>query len=381
MPDRRTARRRGFHGCAEAAGRASGARRERAGGAVADAGGVVRGFRLLGRQLHQRAADPPAAVDLQVLVLDFAVDVAGGVDVQALAHREVALEPPGDLSRVNRRGALEQTGLLDVQQLGAVQFRFHRAFHDQRVAGADFPRQRNLPADQQPLVIAGLADAGLAGRGLTGAGGRRGRRGGLRTPAGLRAHRRVRLTVQDSRGVGARGRLLGRARLGMGRRRAASARALPGGGVARRVGPVRAPGCIPSGGSRAGARAGARACTRSGCGIDLGLLPARLGLPVGLILTLVEHRGPSKLLAARPVRRCPAGRCQAVAAPRRRSGCLLGDPGAGRAETCRRVLPTAAASRGPRQPGPTVGAGGVRRRRCASRAARRCGAGARRRAP
>src|SRR5258706_15431037 len=123
-----------------------------------------------GRQVRLRlvqhghlAGELRAFLDLDPGVADLARALAGAVDHELLAHRQLALEAAADLGVVDRDRALEHAVLGDLEP-ARVEGRLDAAFDDQRVAIADLDAlDLDLRTDDEPRLAAGVAFVGRGG--------------------------------------------------------------------------------------------------------------------------------------------------------------------------------------------------------------------------
>ena len=102
------------------------------------------------------ASSAPSSI-LILAVADLARALAGGVDDELLAHRQLALEAAADLGVVDGDRALEHAVLGDLEH-ARVERRLDAAFDDQRVAVADLDAlDLDLPADHELRLAARVA--------------------------------------------------------------------------------------------------------------------------------------------------------------------------------------------------------------------------------
>jgi hypothetical protein len=77
---------------------------------------VLPRLRLLGRQLRvDVTGNQPAALDLDLAVVDRSRDAPARLDQKPLLHDEIALEAAADLGFLDRGGALAQAGFGDTE--------------------------------------------------------------------------------------------------------------------------------------------------------------------------------------------------------------------------------------------------------------------------
>src|SRR5258706_288884 len=113
------------------------------------------------------AGELRAFLDLALGVADLARHLAGGVDHELLAHRELAFEAAVDLRLVDRDGALEHPMRGDLEH-ARVERRLDAAFHHQRVAIADLDAlDLDLGADDE-LGFLALVGSRFRARGVVG---------------------------------------------------------------------------------------------------------------------------------------------------------------------------------------------------------------------
>src|SRR5437879_683264 len=130
------------------------------------------GLRLV--ENRDLAGELRAFLDLDLGVADLARDLAGAVDGELLAHRQLAFEAAVDLGVVDRDGALEHAVLRDLEH-ARVERGFHAAFDHQRVAVGDLGAfHLDVGADDQLRFLALFTLFRGEGRGCH-VGGRHGR--------------------------------------------------------------------------------------------------------------------------------------------------------------------------------------------------------------
>ena len=95
------------------------------------------GYCLLAGVKRDLARDIAAILDLDLGIGDLARDMAAGADQQPLADSELALEAAADLGIVDRRTALEEPALGDIDIAALVQIGFDIALDGQPLAGRD----------------------------------------------------------------------------------------------------------------------------------------------------------------------------------------------------------------------------------------------------
>src|SRR5205823_8272304 len=95
------------------------------------------GNRLLAGVKRDLARDIAAILDLDLGIGDLARDMAASADQQPLADSELALEAAADLGIVDRRTALEEPALGDINIAALMQIGFDIALDGQPLAGRD----------------------------------------------------------------------------------------------------------------------------------------------------------------------------------------------------------------------------------------------------
>src|SRR3981081_2728972 len=126
-------------------------------GHLADCGRRLVEHRDLARQLG-------AFLDLDLGVADLARYLAGAVDHELLAHRQLAFEAAMDLGVVDRDRALEHAVRRDLEY-ARVEGRFDAAFNDERVAIADLDAlQLDVGTDDELGFLALVGDLDRRGR-------------------------------------------------------------------------------------------------------------------------------------------------------------------------------------------------------------------------
>jgi hypothetical protein len=92
---------------------------------------VLPRLRLLGRQLRvDVTGNQPAALDLDLAVVDRSRDAPARLDQKPLLHDEIALEAAADLGFLDRGGALEQAGFGDTEIAAIRQVGLNAALDD-----------------------------------------------------------------------------------------------------------------------------------------------------------------------------------------------------------------------------------------------------------